>query len=111
MGAEIPGDSISVIMVVIRELLFPLLCSLRKSWGGTAGKVMSDWSAGCNSKDPAVSRFPQSRMPSRVDRFSWKCVCGALKLTNCERNGLYLSSLYKKNNSLWEEIHDASLSF
>lgn len=61
MGAEMPGDSISVIMVVMKELLFPLLCSFRKFWGRTAGKVMSDWSAGCNSKGPAVSRFSERK--------------------------------------------------
>lgn len=98
MGAEMPGDFISVIMVVMKELLFPL-CSFRKFWGRTAGKVMSDWSAGCNSKGPAVSWFSERRMPSRVDRFSWVCVCGGLKLTDCERNGLYLSSVYKESDS------------
>lgn len=99
MGAEMPGDSISVIMVVMKELLFPLLCSFRKFWGRTAGKVMSDWSAGCNSKGPAVSRFSERKMPSRVDRFSWACVCGDLKLTDCERNGLYISSVYKESDN------------
>lgn len=69
MGAGTPGDSISVIMVVMKELLFPLLCSCRKSWGGTAGKVTSDWSAGCNSKVPAVTDFPKKECPQELTDF------------------------------------------
>lgn len=54
---ETPGDSISVIMIAIKELLFPFLCSFREISGGTAEKVMSDWSTGYDSKGPAVCKF------------------------------------------------------
>ena len=43
VGAEIPCDSISVIMIAIQELLFPFLFSFWKILKGTAEKVMSDW--------------------------------------------------------------------
>lgn len=58
-------DSILVITIAMKELLFPLLCSFRDPSGGTAEKVMSDWSTERDLKGPAVSK-PSWRKPPKT---------------------------------------------